>query len=129
MSEVKPNNLCTKVCTSIGDPVHQESTTLPTSTPLNTLLKTKDIVFLNKEHKWFKRGVKETIFVRRQNPLLSMEGASDITYQKYKTQRLRKSLKGSRSRDNSTLSRIIEPEERSPGLKKKASWMRFDTVV
>ena len=40
----KPNNLCTNVCISRGDPAHQESMTLPsmpTSKPLNTLSRTR----------------------------------------------------------------------------------------
>ena len=48
---MKPNNLYMNVSTNIGDPAHQESTTLPlfpTSTPLNTLLRTKTLLYWTK---------------------------------------------------------------------------------
>ena len=45
----------------------------------------KDIVILDKENKWFERGVKEAIYIRRETPSLNKGGASDITYQKHTT--------------------------------------------
>ena len=79
----------------------------------------KDIVILDKEHKWFQRGVKEAIYVRRETPHLIKEGASDITYQKYTTQQRRKSIKDSRQvtihlrHGSLNRKKITRPEEAS----------------
>ena len=48
---MKPCKLYMNVSTNIGDPAHQESTTLPfipTSTPVNTLLRTKTLLYWTK---------------------------------------------------------------------------------
>jgi hypothetical protein len=34
----------------------------------------KDVLVLDKEHKWFERGVKEAIYVRREEPSLNRGG-------------------------------------------------------
>ena len=84
-----------------------------------------DIVILDKEHKWFERGVKEAIYVRRENP--SQNKGSDITYHKLTMQRFRKSLKDSRHM-------TIQLHHKSVNQKKinrpeETSRMRCDTVV
>ena len=74
----------------------------------------KDIIILDKEHKWFERGVKEAIYVRRENPSLNRGGGLRHNLPKTYDAAIRKISKRLSSRDNSTPSRIIEPEEDHP---------------
>ena len=87
----------------------------------------KDIVILDKEHKWCERGIKEAIYVIRENPSLNRGGASDIICRKLTTQLSGKYLKDSRH---------VTIQLRHGSLNRKkisrledASRMRCDTVA
>ena len=55
----------------------------------------KDIVLLDKEHKWFERGVKETTYVSREKPSSINRRVLRHNLNKHTTHQSRKSLKDS----------------------------------
>ena len=74
----------------------------------------KDIGILDKEHKWFERGVKEAIYVCKENPSLNRGGGLRHNLPKASDAPIRKIPKRLSSCDNSSLSQITEPEEDQP---------------
>ena len=53
----------------------------------STISMTRDVLVLDKEHKWFERGDKEAIMSVVRNHLLTEEGNSDTTFQRPTTGR------------------------------------------
>ena len=74
----------------------------------------KDIVILDKEQKWFERGVKEAIYVCWEIPSLNKGGALRHNLLKAYDAAIKKIPKRLSSCNNSTLSRITEQEEDHP---------------
>ena len=132
------NNACDEI--NIGEtkqPMHKcmyqhrrprasESTTLPfipTSTLLNTLMRTKTLLYcMDKEHRWFERGVKEAIYVRRENSSLNKGGGLRHNLPKAYNAAIKKSLKDS-------LHMTIQLRHKSVNRPEEASRMRCDSVA
>ena len=71
----------------------------------------KDITILDKEQRWFERGVKEAIYVRREQPSLNRGGGLRFNLRNTYDPAIRK-IQLRLSRDSSTPSRI-KPEDHS----------------
>ena len=68
----------------------------------------EDIVVLDKETKWFERGVKEAIYVRREKPSLNRGGGLRHNLSKTYDRAIRKIPLCLSSNDNSSPSRIVD---------------------
>ena len=80
----------------------------------NHTFEDKDVKVLDKEHRWFERGVKEAIYVRREEPSLNRGGGLRHNLPRTYDSAIKK-IPRSLSRDNSTPSRVTElpPEDQS----------------
>ena len=87
----------------------------------------KDIVILDKENKWFERGVKEAIYVLRENP--SLNKGRRVRHKPIKAYdiAIKKIPKRLSSRDNSIPSRSVNRKKTTRS--EEASRMRCDTVA
>ena len=94
----------------------------------NHTFEDKDVKVLDKEHRWFERGVKEAIYVRREEPSLNRGGGLRTSPQPTKDLRL-----GSQENSKKSITWQFNPvtghraaARRSVGLKMCLSW---DTIL